>query len=90
LRKAIEIRDLSVAYDRRPVVEGVTLSIPRKAMIGIVGPNGGGKSTLLKAVLGLVPKNRGEVEILGRSVDRRTLRMVGYVPQREDVDWNFP
>ena len=59
-------------------------------MVGIVGPNGGGKSSLLKAVLGLVPKQRGRVEILGRPVDRRVRRLVGYVPQREDVDWSFP
>ena len=90
MEKAIEIRDLSVAYDRRRAVEGVTLSVPGGAMVGIVGPNGGGKSTLLKALLGLVPKERGEVEVRGRPVDRRALRLVGYVPQREDVDWNFP
>ena len=90
MEKAIEIRDLSVAYNRRMAVEGITLSVPRRSMVGIVGPNGGGKSTLIKAVLGLVPKEGGEVEILGRSVDRRSRRLVGYVPQREDVDWNFP
>ena len=59
-------------------------------MVGIIGPNGGGKSTLLKAVLGLVPKLRGTVELLGRPVNRKARRLVGYVPQREDVDWNFP
>lgn len=90
MEKAIEVRDLRVAYNQRPAIEGVTLSVPRKAMVGIVGPNGGGKSTLIKAVLGLVPKDRGEVEILGRRVDRRARRLVGYVPQREDVDWSFP
>ena len=87
---AIEIRDLTVAYNRRRAVEDVTLSVPRRAMVGIVGPNGGGKSTLIKAVLGLVPVEGGEVEILGRPVDRRARRLVGYVPQREEVDWNFP
>ncbi len=87
---ALETRGLSVTYDRRPVLDGVTLRVPRGSMIGIVGPNGGGKSTLLKAVLGLVPAERGEVEVLGRPVDRRARRLVGYVPQREDVDWNFP
>ncbi|CAA9430997.1 MAG: Manganese ABC transporter, ATP-binding protein SitB [uncultured Rubrobacteraceae bacterium] len=90
MEKAIEIRDLTVAYNRRPAVEGLTLSVPRRAMVGIVGPNGGGKSTLIKAVLGLVPRQRGEVEILGRPVDRRARRLIGYVPQREDVDWKFP
>ncbi len=90
MEKAIEIRDLSVAYNRRPALEDITLSIPKGAMVGIVGPNGGGKSTLVKAMLGLVPRLRGEVEVLGRPVDRRARRLVGYVPQREDVDWNFP
>jgi ABC-type Mn2+/Zn2+ transport system ATPase subunit len=90
VEKAIETRHLDVAYDRRLVLEDVTFSVPKGAMVGIVGPNGGGKSTLLKAVLGLVPKLRGTVEILGQSVDRRVRRLVGYVPQREDVDWNFP
>jgi ABC-type Mn2+/Zn2+ transport system ATPase subunit len=90
VEKAIQARNLDVAYDRRLVLEDVTFSVPRGAMVGIVGPNGGGKSTLLKAVLGLVPKARGTVEILGRPVDRRARRLVGYVPQREDVDWNFP
>lgn len=87
---ALKVKDLDVAYNRRLVLEGATLSVPRGSMTGIVGPNGGGKSTLLKAVLGLVPIEQGSVEVLGRSVERRTRRLVGYVPQREDVDWNFP
>lgn len=88
---AVEIQDLNVAYSRgRPVLNGATLAVPRGAMLGIVGPNGGGKSTLIKAVLGLVSVGSGTVEILGRPVDRRVRRKVGYVPQREDVDWSFP
>jgi manganese/iron transport system ATP-binding protein len=90
VEKAVEIRSLDVAYNRRIAIEDVALSVPKGAMVGVVGPNGGGKSTLLKAVLGLVPRLRGTVEILGRPVDRRTRRLVGYVPQREEVDWNFP
>ena len=90
MEKAVEIRSLDVAYNRRLAIEDVALSVPKGAMVGVVGPNGGGKSTLLKAVLGLVPRLRGTVEILGRPVDRRTRRLVGYVPQREEVDWNFP
>jgi manganese/iron transport system ATP-binding protein len=88
--RALEVSDLTVAYDRRPVLEGVTLTVPRGAMVGVVGPNGGGKSTLLKAVLGLVLPLRGEVTLLCRLVDRQARRRVGYVPQREHVDWNFP
>ena len=87
---AIEVRDLTVDYGRRTVLEGATLSVPRGAMIGVVGPNGGGKSTLLKAVLGLVRASTGEISLLGRPLDRKSRRAVGYVPQREDVDWSFP
>ncbi len=87
---ALEIRGLSVAYNERPALQGITLSVPRGTMLGVVGPNGAGKSTLLKAVLGLVRPETGTVEILGRRVDRRVRKLVGYVPQREDVDWNFP
>jgi manganese/iron transport system ATP-binding protein len=90
VEKAVEVRSLDVAYDRRIAVEDVTFSVPKGAMVGIIGPNGGGKSTLLKAVLGLIPRLRGTVEILGRPVNRRTRRLVGYVPQRDEVDWNFP
>jgi ABC-type Mn2+/Zn2+ transport system ATPase subunit len=88
--RALEVNDLAVAYGRRPVLEGVTLTVPRGAMVGVVGPNGGGKSTLLKAVLGLVLPLRGEVEVLGRPAVHRARQRLGYVPQREHVDWNFP
>ncbi|MDQ3926589.1 MAG: metal ABC transporter ATP-binding protein [Actinomycetota bacterium] len=90
MNKALEIKNLSVAYNGRPALEGITFSVPKGAMLGVVGPNGGGKSTLLKAMLGLVRPQTGTVEILGRWVDRRVRKLVGYVPQREDVDWNFP
>ncbi len=87
---AFEISGLGVAYARKRVLEDVTLSVPRGTMVGIVGPNGGGKSTLLKAVLDLAPVVSGSVEILGQPPGRHARRSVGYVPQREDVDWSFP
>lgn len=87
---AFEISGLGVAYDRQRVLEDVTLSVPRGTMVGIVGPNGGGKSTLLKAVLGLAPVVAGSVEVMGQPPGRGARRLVGYVPQREDVDWSFP
>ena len=87
---ALDISGLGVVYDRKLVLEDVTLSVPRGAMVGIVGPNGGGKSTLLKAVLGLAPVGAGSVGTLGRPPGRHARRLVGYVPQREDVDWSFP
>jgi ABC-type Mn2+/Zn2+ transport system ATPase subunit len=80
---------LSVDYGRRHALEDVTFSLPRGSMLGVVGPNGGGKSTLVKALLGLVPGG-GRVKLLGRGVNRASRRLVGYVPQREEVNWNFP
>lgn len=86
---ALEIHDMTVAYQRRPVLWDIDLTIPEGNLAGIVGPNGAGKTTLIKAALGLVPLASGKVEIYGESyADQRQL--VGYVPQRESVDWDFP
>lgn len=85
----LELGDLTVAYYRKPVIWDVDLSIPAGSLVGIVGPNGAGKSTLLKAVMDLVPKASGWVKVFGQSY-RKNWRRVGYVPQRETVDWNFP
>jgi manganese/zinc/iron transport system ATP- binding protein len=85
----LEIHDLTVAYQKKPVLWGIDLEIPAGKLIGIVGPNGAGKSTLIKAALGLIPTSSGWVKIFGRPA-RKNLRRVGYVPQRESVDWDFP
>jgi manganese/zinc/iron transport system ATP- binding protein len=85
----LEIHDLTVAYDRRPVLWDIDFSIPEGNLVGIVGPNGAGKSTLIKAALGLVPLASGWVKIYGQPyADQR--KLIGYVPQRESVDWDFP
>lgn len=85
----IEVHDLSVAYQRRPVLWGVDLQIPAGTLVGVIGPNGAGKSTLIKAILDLVPTVGGYVRIFGESY-RSMRRRVGYVPQRTSVDWDFP
>lgn len=90
---AVEVRGLSVAYRRRPVLWDIDFSLPTGHLIGIVGPNGAGKSTLIKAILGLVPMGSGQVRILGQPFPHRRARgpaAIGYVPQRESVDWDFP
>ncbi len=86
---SVEIHDVTVAYQRKPVLWDIDVSLPTGQLIAIVGPNGAGKSTLLKAALGLVPLASGRIEILGRSL-RQARRLIGYVPQRETVDWDFP
>jgi manganese/zinc/iron transport system ATP- binding protein len=86
---ALHVRDLTVAYHRKPVLWDIDLDVPAYVVAGIVGPNGAGKSTLIKAVLDLVPHAAGTVEVFGKPY-RRQRRLVGYVPQRESVDWEYP
>jgi len=83
------INDLTVAYHRKPVLWDVDLSLPEGQLIAVVGPNGAGKSTLIKAILGLVPRASGAVSIYGKPYESQR-HLVGYVPQRESVDWDFP
>lgn len=86
---AIEVRDLDFAYERMPVLEQVNLTIAPLSSICIVGPNGGGKSTLLKLILGLLTPDRGEVKVFGRPPAESRLRL-GYVPQYTHYDPLFP
>jgi len=88
-RVPLTIRDLTVAYHRKPVIWDIDLSIPEGKLVSIVGPNGAGKSTLIKACLNLIPRSSGEVMIYGQPYEKERKR-VGYVPQRESVDWDFP
>ncbi|EDY80749.1 ABC transporter, ATP-binding protein, putative [Verrucomicrobiia bacterium DG1235] len=85
----LETHDLTVAYDKRPVLYGVDVQVPEGKLVGIVGPNGAGKSTLIKAIMGIVPTTGGWVKVFGQSFAKNASR-VGYVPQRESVDWDFP
>lgn len=85
----LKVENLTVAYQKKPVLRSVSFNIPSGKLIGVMGPNGAGKSTLLKAALGLLPKVEGEVSIYGRPYQEQR-KIVGYVPQRESVDWDFP
>ena len=86
---ALSIHDLTVAYDRRPVLWDVDLDVPPGCLAAIVGPSGSGKSTLIKACLDLLPRVSGDVRMFG-SPWRQVRSRVAYVPQRETVDWDFP
>jgi len=86
---ALEVHDLTVSYNKRPVLWSVDFSLPQGSLACIIGPNGAGKSSLIKACMGLVPLKSGYVEIFGKSLDTVRQR-VSYVPQRESVDWDFP
>jgi zinc transport system ATP-binding protein len=84
-----QLNNVSFAYRDEPALEDVTLGVEDGAVLAILGPNGGGKTTLLKVILGLVHPQRGSVCVLGRAPeDARGL--VGYVPQRAGFDLDFP
>lgn len=85
----LDIHDMTVAYDRRPVLWNIDLTLHEPGLVAVVGPNGAGKSTLIRAVMGLVPIASGHVTSWGQPVSKQ-LRRIGYVPQRETVDWDFP
>ncbi len=87
--EVVRLSDVSVDYDGAPALEAVNLTVQRNDFLGIIGPNGGGKSTLLKAMLGLVPPTRGEVRLWGEPPQRSASR-VGYVPQHSFFDRDFP
>ncbi|UII30738.1 metal ABC transporter ATP-binding protein [Fulvivirga ulvae] len=85
----LEVHDLTVSYDRKPVLWDIDLTLPAGKLIGIVGPNGAGKSTLIKSVMGLTPNSSGYVKLFDK--DLKVVRdRISYVPQRESVDWDFP
>jgi zinc transport system ATP-binding protein len=87
---AIETSGLSFAYEGQEyVLRDVDLNIAQGEMIGIVGPNGGGKTTLLKLLLGLLSPTRGEIRVLGLS-PTQARPQVGYVPQHVHFDPKFP
>ena len=87
--EVIKIKDVWVQYNGVPVLEGVSLSVERGDFLGVIGPNGGGKTTLLKVILGLITQQRGKVSILGRT-PARSRKDIGYVPQHNLFDRDFP
>lgn len=85
----VEVEDMTVAYDVKPVLWDIDLDIPKGVLMAIVGPNGAGKSTLIKAMLDLIKPVSGKVLFNGESYKSQR-RYIGYVPQSESVDWDFP
>jgi ABC-type Mn2+/Zn2+ transport system ATPase subunit len=86
---AIRLVGVTAGYGDRVALENVDLQIPVGALVAVVGPNGGGKSTLLKLIAGVLKPWTGSVDVLGAAAGREAHR-VAYVPQAELVDWSFP
>lgn len=86
----IELSNVTCGYESKAIFHNVYLKIYPGEFCGIVGPTGCGKTTLLKTMLGIVKPVKGYVKIAGEVPRHRKGPRVGYVPQLETVDWNFP
>lgn len=86
----IRLDGVSAGYDGKVVLDRVNLGIRPGEFVGIVGPSGSGKTTLMRVLLGTVATYSGEAMVEGRPVSLRRRPSVGYVPQLETIDWNFP
>lgn len=78
-----ELKDVSIGYDEKSILDGISMQIKRGTLIGIVGPNGGGKTTLVKTLLGLMPPVKGSLSYTDNI-------KFGYVPQNTTFDRIFP
>lgn len=85
----IEIQNLSAGYNNTRIIENINLEINQGDFFSIIGPNGGGKSTLLKAILGLIPIYKGSIKIFNKT-PRQGRKYIGYVPQYAEFDNQFP
>ncbi len=85
----IVLKNLNFSYNTQPILEQVSLTVKRGEFASIVGPNGGGKTTLIKLILGLLQPGSGTIHVLGQSPEKARTDM-GYMPQYAHLDMNFP
>ncbi len=85
----INIENLSFAYDRDIILENISLQVEDLDFLAIIGPNGGGKSTLLKLILGMLKPKKGSIRVLGKAASKNPSN-IGYVPQNTNVNTDFP
>lgn len=86
----VSLQGVTCGYSKKVVFQNLSLQLYPGQFAGLVGPSGTGKSTLLKAILGTVPILSGSISVSGNQVSLQTPPQVGYVPQIETVDWDFP
>ncbi len=85
----LTIESLSFSYDKEIILQSINLTVEERDFLAIIGPNGGGKSTLLKLILGLLKPQKGTISILG-SPPQHNRSAIGYVPQNTNINTHFP
>lgn len=88
-KEVVKLEGVWVQYNGVPILEGINLAIEQDDFLGIIGPNGGGKTTLLKVILGLISPSHGKVSVLGKPPEK-SRGNIGYVPQHNLFDRDFP
>jgi ABC-type Mn2+/Zn2+ transport system ATPase subunit len=86
----LELREASASYADTLALENVSLKIWPGQFMAVVGPNGGGKTSLLRTILKMVPLTQGEILMRGEKLRKSSRERISYVPQLETIDWNFP
>ncbi len=89
LHPLISLRDVWAGYDADAVLEAVNFDLLPQDFVGLIGPNGGGKTTLIRVILGLIKPYRGSVRVMGKSAEEGRVA-IGYVPQLSAEDKHFP
>jgi len=89
LQKAIELIDISYRYNQNTVIKDVNLVVERGDFLAIIGPNGGGKTTLLRLILGVLKPDSGTVRLLGEHPAKTRIK-AGYIPQETNLNKLFP
>lgn len=84
----ISINNLTVLYNKKPVIENLNVQFPSENMCSIIGPNGSGKTTLLKSIVGIIQPSTGSIQIYNQH-GKKNLK-IAYVPQKNSIDWTFP
>lgn len=85
----LEVKNVSYSYENQKVLENINLSVEKKDYLAIIGPNGGGKTTLLKLILGINKLQQGTIQIAGKDATKQ-LSIIGYVPQNTNINIDFP
>ena len=89
MKAVVRAEGVSFAYNEEPVLQNLSLNLAENAFLVLIGPNGGGKSTFLKLILGLLPLQSGAITVFGKPI-AQAAESIGYVPQDADRVKNFP
>ena len=88
MENIVEFKDVHKSYSKKEVLKGVNLNIPKGKIVGLLGPNGSGKTTMIKLMNGLLQADKGSVEINGMKPSKETKKIVSYLPERTYLsDW---